>query len=821
MMQQKGSPRKAALVFLALTLLAACRTGTWRLPNAAEQFAEARLQLQRGEVAGAEKIRTALRLQAGENDPAVLLLELQQQLDRRENPNAAKQKLAALSIARDRPELEGVRLLLLARAGCAEKEPGSRFDHARRYAEANHFTQLVSESEMYRGSCALDRNALAEAEPAFQEAVRLAESNGDRFSATAAYGSLANIRIESARYDSAVALLEQSLVHARALRTARLQAITQANLALCYTRLGDYTRALSQMDAAEAVLDKPQFSRDLTRMLLNRGALLILRQEYGEAHRYLERALQLLRQSKQDAEDLPELLANLALVSLEEGNLEAAERYHQESLQRKRELKRDAESIQNSDLTGAEILRARGQNDAAAAAYDALLQSASDASLKWEAHAGLAVLAMRRQRPDEAARNFRAAISVIEASRDTLQKEESRVSFVASLIRFYRDYVNFLVDTGRPEEALRVVESSRMQGSRRFFPQAQLQAGTDAFVAEARRRQSVMLSFWVAPDRSHLWAVSGRGIRHFILPGESEIARRVEWHQRAIQRNRDLLVESEATQLYQALLGRLEAESLLGAKVVLTADGPLHQLNFETLVRPGPIAHYWLETTQIEVTPALTVLLRRSAATLAKDNGILLFGAPLAVEKDFPELPHAAKELDAIGALFSPAQRRVMEGKAATPAAWRDADPGRYRFLHFAAHSQPNTMDPLDSAIILSPDAAGHRLFARELSAVKLPVELVTISACRGAGARAWAGEGLVGLASAFLSSGAQRVIAGLWNVEDASTAQLMESLYRQIRLGRTPAEALREAKLGLLKSGTAYRKPYYWGPFLLYTQAQ
>lgn len=75
-----------------------------------------------------------------------------------------------------------------------------------------------------------------------------------------------------------------------------------------------------------------------------------------------------------------------------------------------------------------------------------------------------------------------------------------------------------------------------------------------------------------------------------------------------------------------------------------------------------------------------------------------------------------------------------------------------------------------------------------------------------------------MGLAWAFLSAGARSVIAGLWNVEDASTSDLIEELYRGLRKGMPPAAALREAKLRQIRSGTAYRKPFYWAPFLVYT---
>jgi CHAT domain-containing protein len=99
-----------------------------------------------------------------------------------------------------------------------------------------------------------------------------------------------------------------------------------------------------------------------------------------------------------------------------------------------------------------------------------------------------------------------------------------------------------------------------------------------------------------------------------------------------------------------------------------------------------------------------------------------------------------------------------------------------------------------------------------------LNAELVTISACNGAGIKTYAGEGLVGLSWAFLSAGAHNVIAGLWEVSNASTPQLMDELYKNLRTGQDPASALRNAKLTLVHSSGNYRKPFYWAPFLLYS---
>src|SRR5436305_2498876 len=132
--------------------------------------------------------------------------------------------------------------------------------------------------------------------------------------------------------------------------------------------------------------------------------------------------------------------------------------------------------------------------------------------------------------------------------------------------------------------------------------------------------------------------------------------------------------------------------------------------------------------------------------------------------------------------------------------------------IHFVAHAVSSTESPLDSAVILSGGADNCKLFARNIMTVRLHAEVVTIAACRGAGARIYAGEGLVGLTWAFLHAGARNVIAGLWNVDDRSTAGLMQQFYSNVAAGQTPAIALRNAKKQLAQANAAFQKPYYWG---------
>src|SRR5204862_2138951 len=136
------------------------------------------------------------------------------------------------------------------------------------------------------------------------------------------------------------------------------------------------------------------------------------------------------------------------------------------------------------------------------------------------------------------------------------------------------------------------------------------------------------------------------------------------------------------------------------------------------------------------------------------------------------------------------------------PAAYRSAEPDRFTFVHFTAHAAANIESPLDSAVILAGPDEAYKLYARDVAQLPLHAELVTVSACRSAGERAYSGEGLVGFAWAFLRAGARRVIAGLWDVKDRSTAELMERLYAGLAADQSPPRAPREAKLATIRQG-------------------
>lgn len=437
----------------------------------------------------------------------------------------------------------------------------------------------------------------------------------------------------------------------------------------------------------------------------------------------------------------------------------------------------------------------------------------------------LASLFDREGKSTDADQKYRLALTTFETARAELKNEDSKLPFLANATPIYDDYIHFLVEHGKTEEALAVADQSRartleqglglIQDSKTFKPEVLHPA------AVARATGSTLLFYWLGAKQSYLWAISPAKTQLVKLPAQREIASIVERYQRALQGPEDPLAVSnpDGLALYRMLVE--PAQSLLrkNAKVVIVGDGPLTQLNFETLLVPGPKPHYWIDDATVISAPSL-YMLARAKPDAGAARKLLLMGDAIAPNADFPELAEAPLELKQVRGHFAAGNETVIARAAATPAAYLASKPQQYSYIHFVAHGTASRTDPLDSAIILSRTPGSDdtfKLYARDIIQHPLHARLVTISACYGSGTRSYAGEGLVGLAWAFLRAGAHNVIGALWEASDDSTPRLMDALYRGIDQGLAPGAALRQAKLELLHGQGNFRKPFYWAPFQLY----
>ena len=193
----------------------------------------------------------------------------------------------------------------------------------------------------------------------------------------------------------------------------------------------------------------------------------------------------------------------------------------------------------------------------------------------------------------------------------------------------------------------------------------------------------------------------------------------------------------------------------------------------------------------------------------------------LGVTERLSRLAFSRREAEAILANVPQGRARGALDFEASLATATGAELRDYRIVHFATHGLLDSRRPELSGIVLSlVDRHGRPVdgFLRmgEIYNLQLPVELVVLSACQTALGKEVRGEGLVGLTRGFMYAGAPRVVASLWKVDDAATAELMSHFYRaMLKESKTPASALREAQ-SRVRTQRRFASPYYWAAFTL-----
>jgi CHAT domain-containing protein/tetratricopeptide (TPR) repeat protein len=677
--------------------------------------------------------------------------------------------------------------------------------------------EVQLDAEILAGQIRLRLGQWDEAEKRLDDVVKRADRSKDVHRKALALNNLGMGRLVRGRYDEALLRFEQVL-SMTGLEKMAVYGTALYNAGICYSRLGEFERATAVQHRAVQLHERNGFSRQLVEALGSLGTTYGLRGQVREALPFLTRALDAATRANLTG-DAALWAGNVATAHARLGNWNDAERFNNEA----RRLGTDGRVRPvYFTLNAAEIAAGRGELAMAEALFSqALKESGGTPSVQWSAHAGLARVATAAGQPQRATGHFEAALQIIETTRSNLLRTEFRLSFLTQLIEFYRMYVDALVSQDRIDRALEITELSRGRVlAERHGVQAAKGGGVGALRALARQSGSVLLSYWLSDDRSFVWIVDGDAIRQVALPPAATVDALVRQHQSMIHNalaDPLALEDAPGIRLYELLIGPVSRWIKPGSSVVIVPDGALHRLNFETLVVKGQRTRYWIEDVVIQVAPSLT-LLKAGRPAAGGEGSLLMIGDAVARPPEFPALRYASAEMANVSRHLPSGRMVSYTRERAIPAAYRAAQPDRFKMIHFTAHAVANPESPLDSAIMLSGPDHAFKLYARDVAEQPLTADLVTVSACRSAGERTYSGEGLVGFAWAFLRAGAQRVIAGLWDVDDRSTADLMDRVYAGIASGMPPPRALREAKLEALNRGGSSAKPYYWAPFELFT---
>ena len=680
---------------------------------------------------------------------------------------------------------------------------------------------LQAEVVLRRGTAAARAGAMEEAQQLFHLALERAAAVQDPFVEAMALTNLGRAYLFQGRYDEALDLFERAIPINRSIGSLNALAKDLGNRGLCFDRLGRRESARSSYEEAVRLDQEIGNPVDLLRWLGNIGNLHYRQGELELARASYEDALRAAREHS-ELESASIWLNNLSTVSLDAGAVGVAERYHQEALSLSARLSDEPYRFA-SRINAGRVFEARGQLRQAETVYREAAGPARRPDKKLEALSRLGELYVADDRLADAEKALIEAVEVIDAARGRLRQLHSKMSYLSTLMHPYRAYVDLLMRMGRTEDAFELADAGRARTLSEMLDQPRPGAAEARLLptlAEIGDGRTVVLSYWLAPHRCFLWASGPGFFEAFELPPRKTIEQLVaRYRSRIVDGLRDPIDTQDAAgrSLFDMLIGPAAHLVPSGARVLLAPDGVLSGLNFESLLMPGSPPRYWIEEVTLSVAPSLRTL-RPSGRGTKPNGGLLLVGDPDSVGRDFAKLPDASREVDAVQDRWGRQRTEVLRGADANVSDYHDRRPGRFRLIHFAAHAEANAESPLDSAVILSRHDGGFKLYARDVIGTPLEARLVTLSACRSAGAAIYAGEGLVGFAWAFLTAGASNVIAGLWNVSDRSTAELMEKLYVGLAAGKNAPDALREAKLSLIAKTTADRKPFYWAPFQIHT---
>jgi CHAT domain-containing protein len=390
---------------------------------------------------------------------------------------------------------------------------------------------------------------------------------------------------------------------------------------------------------------------------------------------------------------------------------------------------------------------------------------------------------------------------------------------------------------------------------------------------------SLLLQYSLGDDRSYLWAVTRDQVTSYELPGRrsiEELVRKVygqltadrylpgetsdQRFARVAKANEQLV--TEIANLSNILIGPV-ADKLGTKRLLVVPDGALQYIPFQILhtsaaSRPLVVDH---EIVNEPSASALALLVSEAGNRNPARNSVAVFADPV-FESDDPRikstttpkvlvsnaslqetelartvrdvglgnvgrisrLPASRDEADAIMAAAPWWSGFKAMGFEASRATVLNTDLSSYRFVHFATHGFLNDEHPELSGVVLSlfdeqgqPQEGFLRL--HDIYNMKLPVDLVVLSACNTGLGKDVRGEGLIGLTRGFMYAGASSVVASLWKVDDEATAELMSHFYRfMLTDGLSPAAALRKAQIEMSQQ-KRWQSPYYWSGFVIQGQ--
>jgi CHAT domain-containing protein len=627
-----------------------------------------------------------------------------------------------------------------------------------------------------------------------------------------------------------------------------------------YDSLGDHDSAIRSLFEASSLLRDSWVKPIMTAIACDEMSDALFRgDKYIIALPYQREAVRMCEQSG-NTTFLAYMVQRLGLIYGMLGRHEEAMNYLRDALARAEAVPDQMARLQlqiDISTKAGEFYLKQKKIDEAIATYRRAIENIGGGNMRFHLssiHQGLATAYLANGQEAEAEKELKASIRLAEEAREQISDAQSRGAFLASHQNIYRAMVSFqffnkhdqaqafnYAEIAKGRELLDALAGStkvntadgqiKLTISRSAIPLT-LDHLQSALPANAQLVQYVSgeknLMIWLVTRDRLLTAkadISAENLRSKITAYLDELRK---------LGNLDRL-NSHASDLYQMLIAPIGKELDPNRALCIVPDGVLQDLPFAALVSPET-KRYFIEDFSLVINPSASVFARTIDLSRSKQRSesepLLAIGNPsfnqLAFPKLFP-LPKSQQEIDRIRSFYP--QRLILTGRQATESALAKQI-GNYEIVHLATHALSDQQSSLLSTIFMAgesdsasegknPDrvAFDGALRAHEIYRMKPErTRLVILSSSRsGLGDRS-RNEAMGGLAQAFLIAGVPTVIASLWDVDDDSSARLMEKFHSMHRGGKMAfGEALRQTQVTFLQTTPPrLRHPFFWATFIV-----
>ncbi|XP_078351478.1 tetratricopeptide repeat protein 28-like [Oculina patagonica] len=659
----------------------------------------------------------------------------------------------------------------------------------------------------------------------------------DRAGEAAGYLILGTVFFSLVEYDKAKEYIEKSLAISIEIGDRQGEGKNYENLGTVFQAIGEFDKAKEYHEKALAIISGTGHREGESAIYGNLGYMFQSLGEYDKAEEYLEKALAIkieIGDRVGEARDY----GNLGAVFHSLGEYDKAKKHLEKSLAITIKIgNRKGEMAAYGNL--GVLFYSLGEY-AMAEGYlkKALLisQDIGDARQEFICCYNLAGVKLSQKKFHEVSHYLCLSAQKNEDLRGFLRDNDQ---FKITLLHVY-DFPHeilcvFLCSAGNPNNALYVLEFVRARAladlmATQYSVERQISANPQSWIGieDIMKKNSnrVCLYIYYVDQDVFLWIVKTSGVIHFrkmpankIISDAGSVGSLEDFLAKSFCNDDEIQVPERSLYLLYKLIIAPVADLLDESEIIIVPDRSFFQVPFAALTDEG--GKYLSETFRIRIVPSLTTLklIQDSPADYHSQTGALIVGDPAVGEVlfkgrgiTFPPLPCARKEAKMIGELLGV---QPLSGKSATKQAVLQMIHSA-SLIHFAAHGDAErgeiALSPLCTATAI-PQEEDYLLTMSDISQVRLRAKLVVLSCCHSGRGQIRA-EGVVGIARAFLGSGARSVLVALWALDDLATEQFMKRFYEHLVRGESASESLHEAMKWM--RGNGFAKVSEWAPFML-----